>query len=200
MKVFIDSEGCPTQELSAILVDDQWTIVKVYHAYAACNVTDDTFCRYHLHGLNLNLLQRVGFPNEASLIADFQRWLSHYPIDVIMANDPKKERLLFPHLPVQDVGLPMWLLRVGLPSYRTALDSKRRMLPINGVVCGPWVHSAFRCAVCSNFHRPSDTDILKRIHGYHCSLYDTYMIYLYVKDLNVKRPILLNHMSIPTFR
>ena len=186
MKVFMDTEGNPTQELSALLVNDQWEIVGVYHAYASCKPTDDIFCRRHLHGLDLRVLFTFGFPNESDLIADFQRWLSAYPVETILANDPKKERQLFPHLRVKDVKLPIWVARVGLPAYRLALQAKHQQLPILGAVCGAWVHSAFVSSVRSKRSIPCDTDILKRNHGFHCSLYDSFMIYLYIKDLHCK--------------
>ena len=186
MKVFMDTEGSPTQELSALLVNDQWEIVAVYHAYAACSPTEDIFCRRHLHGLNLQVLFALGFPNESALIADFQRWLTLFPVDTILANDPKKERQLFPHLCVKDVSLPVWVGRVGLPAYQAALKAKCLELPILGVSCGSWAHSAFVSSVRSKRCNPSDTDILKCNHNFHCSLYDSLMIYLYIKDLYCK--------------
>ena len=186
MKVFMDTEGTPTQELSALLVNDQWEIVSVYHAYAACKPMDDIFCRRHLHGLDLRVLFTLGFPNEHVLIVDFLRWLSLYPVDMILANDPTKERQLFPHLHVEDVGLPLWVLRVGLPAYRVALEAKHKQLPILGAMCGAWAHSAFITPVYSKRPIPSDTDIIKYNHGFHCSLYDSLMIYLYIKDLHCK--------------
>lgn len=181
----MDSEGNPTQELSAILVDDNWKIVDVYHAYAACRTTDDSFCRRHLHGLEVHILHSIGFPHETALTTNFQQWLASKSVDNIFANDPKKERQLFPNLCVQDVGLPVWVARVGLRAYQVALEAKRFQLPIKDTVCGSWVHGAFQSAVRSNKRNPTDTDMLKIYHGFHCSLYDSYMIYLYMKDINL---------------
>ena len=180
----MDTEGTPTQELAALLVDDSWNIVKAYHAFAACDPKEDQFCRQHLHGLNLNFLMLYGFPSETILLSDFERWLDVHPIDCIFANDPKKERLLFPHLPVMDVGLPLWVARVGLPSYKFAQEAKRVSCGIRGAMYGAWAHGAFTSAAHSRITHPTDTDILKIRHGYHCALYDSYMIYLYLKDLN----------------
>ena len=177
----MDTEGTPTQELAALLVDDQWRIVDTYHAFAACKTTDDTFSRRHLHGLEIHILYSIGFPNEEALLFDFLRWAASKKVDTFFVNDPTKERKLFPQLHVEDVRLPMWVARVGLPSYLFALEAKRNQLPIKGAVCGAMIHGAFETFVYPNPHAPSDADILKSIHGFHCALYDSFMIYLYVK-------------------
>ena len=93
MKVFMDTEGTPTQELAALLVDDQWRIVDTYHAFAACKTTDDTFSRRHLHGLEIHILYSIGFPNEAALLFDFLRWAASKKVDTFFANDPKNSFL-----------------------------------------------------------------------------------------------------------
>ena len=191
MNVFMDTEGTPIQELSALLVNQRWEIVCVYHAYAACRDTDDVFCRRHLHGLDLDILHHYGFPNERELLADFERWLSHHPVNKIYANDPRKERQLFPHLLVEDIQLPVWVVRVGLPAYHMAQEAKRRQMPILGAVCGGAAHAAFVSAIRSKHRLPTDSDIVKGKHGFHCSLYDSLMIYLYAAHL-VNRPPLLS--------
>ena len=140
---------------------------------------DDVFCRRHLHGLDLDILHRFGFPNESQLLTDFQRWLSEHSVDKIYANDPRKERQLFPHLHVEDIQLPLWVVRVSLPAYRMAQEAKRRQLAILGTSCSAAAHAAFVSAIRSKHRLPTDTDILKWNHGFHCSLYDSLMIYLY---------------------
>ena len=173
----MDTEGCPTQELSALLVDDTWSVVETYHGFARCGAHEDVFCRRHLHGLNLEVLRTNGFDNEKDLLEHFSGWLERFPVRKIYANDPRKERELFPHLTVEDVGLPNWTVRASLPAYQIALSAKNAEMKICGGKCRKWAHSSFQCAVNARKNNPSDVDIIKRHHGYHCSFYDSLMIF-----------------------
>jgi len=182
--LFMDSEGVPIQEITGFIVDSTtFVIVSVYHDYAYCSPSTDTYSRNHIHGLCPKVLQITGFLNESALLYDFLQWLSTHDVGEVIANDPRKEKMLVPHLPTVDAQLPGWSERAELRCYNIALMYKKLNYGICDVFCGPEPHSSFVSPHQSRSKNPTVKDLLFQQHGYHCSLYDTLMIYIYWKDL-----------------
>ena len=93
--IFLDSEGEPTQEFSAIAMDNEtYKIVSVYHKHIDCKARDDVWSRQNYHGLNLDYLHKYGHCCLCHFIVDFQRWLNKFHILQLYANNPHKERVL----------------------------------------------------------------------------------------------------------
>ena len=185
MRVYIDAEGDPVQELSAICSKTNWDIYSVFHKYAACPTNVDWYSRYYVHGLRKSLLQRYGLPTERDLCREFCHWIdslpSHYNY-IFLANDPRKECHFLPMITIQDVNLPMWKERVTLASHQDALAAKQQCLSICGKKCCAAMHSSYsptRRPEC--FPTPTLTQLAKLNHGYHCSLYDALECYFYDK-------------------
>lgn len=196
MLVFIDSEGDPVQEFSAILVDvTKKKIVDVFHHFVCYPVNKhsqiiidrDDFARRHIHGLNLNFLSIHGLKTEGDLVSSFKTWLScHSPIDAIYAHAPHKEKqLLSLTVPILDVGLKVWAERDVLNSHRVALAWKLNCLDVNDVSCCKDAHSSFKNWKPKNVKVLSLGDLAKMKFSYHCSLYDCvecFLYFMYEKD------------------
>ena len=188
MLVFLDSEGEPVQEFSAILVDeDKKKIVDVFHHHVRYPVNgdsqfiidNDSFSRQHVHGLNLDFLSTHGLESECDLIELFHKWLSnHYPIDGILAHAPHKERQLLSLPIIIDVGLKSWAERDFLSSHALALARKMNCTSVKGVSCKD-AHSSFIGWKPKNVHAPTSGDIVKMNFSHHCSLYDCFECFLH---------------------
>ena len=182
MLIFIDCEGEPIQEFTALYVDSEsHDIIDVFHRYVVFPPThgydSDRWARRHVHGLNRIYLAVHGLQNETVLLREFNKWLLSHPYEQILANAPRKEST-FLNLPVHDVCLPPWKERAVLLSHRLSLSLKRDAIPINGIQCS----SAHSCFVDWRPRDPrilSPKDVIKHDFGFHCSLYDCMEIYLY---------------------
>ena len=172
----MDCEGEPVQELSAIAMNNEsYQIVSVYHKHADCDSECDEWSRRNIHGLNLKYLRENGFSNESELLANFRQWLSRFQILCMYANNPAKERKLFPKLIIHDLLLPPWEERMKMPSHIIANRFKQLNVPILNVSCNGYVHNQYvrPLYLCWETMKP------KTIHGVHCSLYDCLELYFY---------------------
>ncbi len=174
--IFLDTEGEPIQEISAIEVSmDDLRILDVYHKHARCTADEDRYSRRHIHGLNPEFLHEKGLCDETALIYDFQIWLKGKPYNVILSNDGRKERKSLASLRVQDLCLPPWLERITESYHKKAFEWKEKRIPVHGTTCNEDAHTLYR--------RPhdlkNDTAVAKAKHGHHCSLYDCLELYLY---------------------
>ena len=172
-------EGESIQELSAIEMNALTReIMDVYHAYAKCDF-GDTYARRHIHGLSVSHLNANGFPNEKTLIDNFKKWLRGKDILVMYANDPSKEKTIL-NLPIKDINLPIWKERVAMFTHQTARAFKKNSVPVLNKSCPKEAHSAY---LGFPLRRNTDTELAKSSYGYHCSLYDSFELYLhYVTD------------------
>lgn len=168
-------EGDSIQELSAIQMNALTReIVDVYHAHAR-TIDGDFYARRHIHGLNVLYLNAHGFHSESQLIQDFKKWLRGKDILVMYANDPTKEKTVL-NLTIKDMELPPWKQRVSMHAHQTAVAFKKNSVPILNKSCPKDAHSAF---VGYPVYRNTATELAKRSHGFHCSLYDVFELYLY---------------------
>ena len=172
--IFIDSEGSPIQELSALEMDfETREIVDVFHGHAH-TTESDSFARKHIHGLNTKFLLREGYENSAGLIAAFRDWLREKNHFMCYGNDPTKEKEEL-KLYVVDIGLDQWIYRIHKPYHQVAFHFKRHNIPILSKRCCAEAHSSYKKAHV----RPSNrSDAAKEQYGHHCSLYDCYSMYL----------------------
>lgn len=183
--VFVDSEGEPTKELSAIAMSVAHRhILDIYHAHAQSNSSDD-WAQRHVHGLSPSYLNEHGFPDQSSLVKDFKKWLADKNVLFIWANAPNKERELLNTMNIGDIKFPPWIERTKLMSHQMARHFKDQSAPITSVArfasCPKIAHNSFQCVPLLS-HSP--TEYAKREYGYHCSLYDVFALYLhYVIDL-----------------
>ena len=178
--VFIDCEGSPVQELSAIIM--QWetkNIVSVYHHFAYdVYAPNDNWARKYLHGLNLEYLYNHGFGSTEQLIEHFKLWLSEFNYVHIFGNDPRKERSEL-NLDIVDIELPGWIDRSKEPYHTIANRFKELSVPISNsnLCCGNVAHSSYST---QPLWKPKNlTAVAKQEHGFHCSLYDCYEMYLF---------------------
>ena len=167
-------EGTSIQEMSAIQMNALTRqIVDVYHAYAM-STDDDSYARKHIHGLNPYFLFHKGFPTEDSLIKNFRSWLRGKDILALFANDPAKEKSVL-NLNINDMSLPPWTERIRQPSHEVSLAFKNNFIPVLDKRCCKAAHNDF---VAYPLFKNNDTEIAKSQHGFHCSLYDAYELYL----------------------
>ena len=172
--LFIDSEGEPVQEFSAIYVHNEtYEILDVFHRYVvypSIAYDCDTFARHHVHGLSTSFLSKHGLRDEDELLCEFNKWLLSHPCDIIYANAPSKEEGLL-NMSIMDIRLKPWKERCLLPSHRSALSMKLNSIPISDTVCH--AHSSFRGWKPKKGDCISPTDSAKIAFSYHCSLYDS---------------------------
>ena len=171
--VFLDMEGTPVGELSAIQMNCLTReIVDVYHKHAKMDRAD-WWARHHIHGLDPYFLQTCGVASEDELLKEFKQWLHGKDILAFYANDPQKEDKAL-GLVIYDMGLPIWKERVKSWPYQMARKFKDESIPVFNKSCDKTAHSAFRgYPFCR-----TDTELAKFNHGYHCALYDAYELYL----------------------
>ena len=181
MYVFVDSEGSPIQELSALCVHEKTgEVVDIFHKHIRYPfATDhDIWARCHVHGLNVNYLSAYGLCEEKTVLSMFYTWLNSLSVSCIFGHAPCKEAE-FLDISITDVNLPPWAKRCILPSHETAVFMKNNNVPVCGVSCN--AHSSF-VGWKSKRRILNNTDIAKESHGFHCSLYDCLEIYLYFFD------------------
>lgn len=180
MTLYIDCEGEPIQEFSALYVDsDTDEIRDVFHAHVAYPFPDydyDNWSRRHVHGLNLDFLSKHGFENQDDLLSAFRDWLSTHSYKNIYANAPQKEKQ-FLSLHIDDVKLPPWKQRGSCLSHRLTLVLKRKSVPICNVSCN--AHSSYVKWKAKRPFSLTPSDVAKQDFGFHCSLYDCLEIYFY---------------------
>lgn len=179
MIIFIDSEGDPVQEFSALYVDSKTlNIIDVFHNFVRYpfKIDYDSWARRHIHGLSLEFLAANGLENESVLKTKFSEWLSSHPYTVIYGHAPHKEEV-FLNVCVSDVSLLPWRLRRDLPSHRVALSLKKSASPVLSVQCAE-AHSSFLSWRPSHRRAYSETDSAKMEFAHHCSFYDCVELYL----------------------
>lgn len=165
--------------MSAIAMDNESReILSVYHQHADCDPEVDSFCRKYIHGLNPEYLHRYGFRNECALVADFQRWLTKFKVVLMLANNPAKERKLLGNVYVEDILLPDWVHRQKALYHTVSRRFKELNLPIRNVRCDAYIHNCY--VDMPRYTRGlKESEVMKLLHGRHCSLYDTYEMYLF---------------------
>ena len=150
-------------------------ITDVFHGYADVIVDTDLFARRHVHGLCVSFLKANGFCNETTLISAFRSWLRQKSYVKIIANDGAKEcRKL--DLLIDNMYLPLWAVRLYEPYHRISNAFKENQVPFfRDLCCSKDAHSRFHPSPPEKF---SVSKRARFIHGYHCSLYDAYELYL----------------------
>lgn len=152
-----------------------YEIISVYHRHANCRENEDAWARRRLHGLNPIYLQANGFPNESALLTNFNEWIKSFDVICMYANDPSKERPLFPNYSIRDSFLPCWEERMDKPYHIVANRFKDLSIPIAGVRCNAYIHSNY-IQPCS--FPSTKTKLAKTLLGFHCSLRDVHELYL----------------------
>ena len=180
MYIFVDSEGDPTQEFSAIYVNETtYGIEDVFHHHVCypfkCDY--DQFSRRCVHGLNRDYLRQHGLANEKELVTLFHEWLKTHPYSTIYGHAPHREEKLL-SLSITDVCLKQWQERLLCHSHQVAVKMKKNLSPICNVICD--VHDKFSGWLPKNVNSPSLTDCAKMCFSHHCSLYDCVECYLFV--------------------
>lgn len=180
--VFTDTEGIPTQELCAIAVDIcDLTIIDIYHKFAYAS--GDTWSRRNIHGINTDVTYHFAFRNERKLQNDFENWKSNYNIIKVFENSPNEMTHHF-FDNVIDLKLPPWEDRVNQRYHLMANRLKDGNAVIDATICptkcSSHIHSLYKpyktLRRCKNL-----SERLKLQHGFHCSLYDAFELYLFYK-------------------
>ena len=164
------------QELSAIEMrfrDRQ--IIDIFHAHAFATEGDD-WSRKHVHGLSIAFLKEHGYSSESELISSFKSWLREKNYLYVYSNAPhKEEKALL--LNICDIGLPPWIMRDQQSYHKLAQIYKHVNLKFDGKCCSNEAHSAFEGVDKTQNGHPL-TKLAKEKHGYHCSLYDCWEMYM----------------------
>lgn len=181
--IFIDSEGTPIQEFSAISVCDKtYEILDVLHLYVKFPSSCDTdkFARAHIHGLNIDFLDQYGLENETELLVNVRAWLKRFDSFQIFAHAPHKEMEFF-NIFINDVHLKPWKERHLLRSHQIALVYKLKSVPLHRIQCK--AHTCFKGWKPKRSSHMTPTDVAKCKFSYHCSLYDCFECMLFfLKD------------------
>ena len=173
--IFIDTEGSPTQELSALEMDyETREIVDVFHGYAF-TTEDDYFARKHIHGLSPDFLKKAGYESPSQLIETFHSWLRGKRFIFLFGNNPGKE-VKDLQLFISDIGLDQWKTRAYKAYHEVAYSFKKQNIPICSKRCCVEAHSMYHSAIVRPFNLG---DAAKERHGHHCSLYDCFEMYLF---------------------
>ena len=168
------------QELSAIHMNAfTRQIVDVFHGHAFAKQSD-WWARLHVHGLNKTFLERNGEYDDIALLQNFKNWLSRKNVLSLYANNPRKESDAL-DIVIEDIELPPWAERIYQPYHQMALSYKCEFIPILNKRCCFEAHSVFKRYP---IRKLNETEIAKRDHGFHCSLYDAYELYLYYVSKN----------------
>ena len=182
--IFLDTEGLPIQEVSAIEVDiETRKIVDVYHQFARVDWTEDYYSRCYVHGLDTVFLANNGFRCEDHLLKDLKKWLQRKSFRYIYCNDARREGMLLEPYFVEDLPLPPWVTRIREPYHVIANMHKKLNIPIRDTSCVEGAHKSFQLLQRRD---PSGTEKAKAEHGHHCALYDAYELYLYYCMLQLK--------------
>lgn len=178
--IFIDSEGSPILELSAIAMNFHTReIVDVFHEYAS-EKQENNFARLHVHGLDQNYVKEKGYGSSKELIHTFLSWLKGKIVLTMFGNNPAFECKEL-DLNILDIDLDKWIDRIDKPYHIIANAFKNKFIPILGRRCSPEAHSSFRGVITKTNKK---SDIARQKHGVHCSLYDCYEMYLcYISTL-----------------
>lgn len=174
MLIFIDSEGEPVQEFTALYVDEQsGKIVDVFHQHVRYPLPRDKdyFARRHIHGLCRNYLQHHGLRDESDLRLSFKAWLKTHPFSKLVANAPQREISLL-SMQICDIHLKPWKERINCDSHKVALFMKNNQIPICNTIC--YAHKCFIGWRPKKCNALSESDTAKSHFGFHCSLYDTF--------------------------
>lgn len=181
MKIYVNIQGTPIQEFSAIYVNDQtFEIEDVFHKYVIypCSVyDDDKWARKHVHGLDLDYLAMHGLRDEEELKTTFHTWLKEHPYDSIYGDHPSRESE-FLSLPIMDVNLRSWSSRDSDLSHQIALFLKRRCARICNVCCAA-AHGSFRYWMPVRVHNMSDADKARMKFRHHCAFYNVMECFLF---------------------
>ena len=174
----MDSEGIPTQEFCAIVVDIvNLAILDVYHKFAYAS--GDVWSRRNIHGLNTDYLHQFGFSNAHLLVNDFRKFVSNYKVVKVFENCPNSMSYDFFHN-IEDLRLPEWTIRIEESYHIIANRLKEIEYRICGVNCNSNIHSSYKPYLNFNRCRKMSTRA-KLQHGFHCALYDAYELYFYYK-------------------
>lgn len=174
-------EGTPVQELSCIAMNyETQNVIRVYHNFAYCPKYLDKWARRHIHGLDTSVFSSIAFENEDALCKDFKEWTSSFSNIVEMyANCPRKENTLL-GLDIKDIGLPVWSERVKHKYHNVPNMLKERNESFFmgfDECCHSMYHRLYRPSYKVFLHTPCQ--IAKWQSGYHCSLADSFELFLY---------------------
>lgn len=154
-----------------------YQIVSVYHKHANCDSNVDQWSRKFVHGLNPLYLRENGFSNESELLSHFLNWLKSFDIVCMYANNPAKERSFLRNYEIRDCFLPQWAKRINMPYHVVSDRFKELNVPILNVHCNGYIHSSYKAPPPA--HAATENQVAKALHGVHCSLYDSFELYLY---------------------
>ena len=179
MYIYVDCEGDPVQEFSALYVNhDTCEILDVFHCHVKYpyNHDYDWKARRCVHGLNLDFLKDHGVSDVEELKVSFFKWLESHPYQAMYAHAPTKEIDLL-NLPIRNVSLKQWKDRTSLMSHRLAISLKKNLVPICKITCT--AHSSFQCWEPKRRFAWTVTDCAKMNFSHHCSLYDCIECYFF---------------------
>ena len=173
--IFVDTAGCPIQEMSAIEMNKETeNILDVYHKFANIRRPNvDWYASKYIHGLRPAFLAEHGFQNQRQLKRDFKLWLKTKSVHKIYVNDPTCERGIPKPYVVEDIRLPIWKDRVRKESHVMAQNLQDSNIAFfTDAKCFREAHSNYEPLI---YFR----NRVKNGHSFHCSLYDVYELFLY---------------------
>jgi hypothetical protein len=202
----MDIEGKRTDCVEAsIIICNRKEILHVFHDHAyPLEPQDHVFAARHCHGIQLEGLRQLtnnGKKTPKTLASATQDFANQFPQAIILSADENPKGDIFhytatwAHEYYQHVELPHWLTRIHETSHIRAVQAKGAEEYICGVKCHysslhhPHFTICHRKNKTTGHRRPlNDSDRAKLSSGSHCSLYDTYELFLFLQEKNAWPP------------
>ena len=180
MFIYVDSEGDPIQEFSALYVNNvTHEIIDLFHCHVKYPFDSEDFdwkARRCVHGLDLEFLKKHGVNGIDELKLLFFKWLETHPYQAMFAHAPSKEKE-FLNLTIGNVCLKPWKDRSSLQSHQLAILLKMNFVPICNTTC--IAHASFVSWEPKRRLAWTLTDCAKMKFSHHCSLYDCVECFLF---------------------
>jgi hypothetical protein len=196
----MDIEGDKADCVEAsIIACHRREIISVFHDHAyPSKIEGHVFAARHCHGIQLDPLRRLtqnGEKKPPALEIAAQNFANQFPRAIILSADDKEKGDIFyytaawPHTYYRHIKLPGWLSRIHETSHIRAVQAKEEEEYIRGTKCHYSSLHHPRFIIChkknktTGMRRPlNNSDRAKLASGSHCSLYDTYELFLFLQD------------------
>lgn len=189
--ILIDLEGARQDWVEAsVLICDKVNIIKSLHMHArpvdeALHQTSAKYC----HGIKLSALKACTNLSSSQLQEAIHNFAREFPTAIVLSADESinsdvREFMTGWGQPYKNIPLTKWVDRIHHTSHKLAVDAKRAQVVIVGSSC-PYRRLHHPHIRGKGGKTPNASQLAKVSSGSHCSLYDCYELFLYLKDSDV---------------
>ena len=186
MKTFLitDAEGVLPDIIEiSILVCRDHCLIDIFHEYGIPSdkqkhLKSASYC----HCIPYASLCYITPNSSENLLSKAREFVSHYPSAIVISNDKSSKSDIYHlisswylDLEYCNIYVGDWLVRVHQQSHLESRRAKLQCKIILGISCN--LHTL---PLYKQKHTPSHQ--AKYQHGYHCSLYDTYELFLFLRN------------------